>query len=136
MKRFLCAGPDSPVNRYWCWILLYRANSLTKHIGVFSLVFAKVSGTDDSSIDCVCMMVVESFWLLSEALAMTTTEVAVDDGMTPALPPPPTPPPPPLPPITAGTLPLLGALTVLLLMLVVPGVVVAVEEEIPPDSCC
>lgn len=111
---------------------MYRANSLTKHIGVFSLVFAKVSGTDDSSIDCWCMMVVESFWLLSEALPMTTTVGAVDAGMTPALPLPPPPPPPPLPTITVGTLPpLLGTLAML-----VPGVVVAIEEEIPPDSGC
>lgn len=116
VKRFLWAGPDSPVNRYWCWILLYRASSLTKHIGVFSLVFAKVSGTDDSSSDCVCT-VDESFrlLLLSEVLPVG-----------------PPPPPPPLPPVTTGRLPADGVLVVLL---VLPIVVVAVEGEIPPDSC-
>ena len=33
---FLWAGPDSSVNLYWCWILLYLASSFIKHIGVFS----------------------------------------------------------------------------------------------------
>ena len=43
VKRFLWAGPCSFVSLYWCWILLNLASSFTRHIGVFSLVFAKLA---------------------------------------------------------------------------------------------
>lgn len=51
VKRLLWAGPVSPVSRYWCWILLYRASSFTRHIVVFSFMFAKVS--DELEVDRV-----------------------------------------------------------------------------------
>lgn len=38
-----CAGPLSLRSLYCGWILLKRANSFTKHIGVFSLGFAMFS---------------------------------------------------------------------------------------------
>ena len=38
VKVFLCAGPASSVRRYWCATLLNLASSLTRHMGVFSLV--------------------------------------------------------------------------------------------------
>jgi len=38
-----CAGPRSLRSLYCGWILLKRANSFTKHIGVFSLGFAMFS---------------------------------------------------------------------------------------------
>lgn len=37
------AGPRSFRSLYWGWILLKRANSFTRHIGVFSLGFAMLS---------------------------------------------------------------------------------------------
>jgi len=37
------AGPLSFRSLYWGWILLKRANSFTRHIGVFSLGFAMLS---------------------------------------------------------------------------------------------
>lgn len=105
-------------------------------------MFAKVSGTDDSSSDCDCTVVDESFRMaLSEELPRTTTVALVAAmAVVDAVPTPP--PPPPLPPVTiGGRLPLFVAdeLVVLLVLpwvaMVLPTVVVAVEEEIPPDSC-
>lgn len=43
LPTLACAGPLSLRSLYCGWILLKRANSFTKHIGVFSLGFAMFS---------------------------------------------------------------------------------------------
>lgn len=42
-RTLACAGPRSFSSLYCGWIRLKRANSFTRHIGVFSLGFAMLS---------------------------------------------------------------------------------------------